>query len=113
MSPNHGSERLWRKAQFDSVGDDITPFFYSSTFAVKADVPPQKHQHKDESKVSSSHIERQPTARPPALHPYTPQLRVLSWNVNGIRAQLAKEEGRKVLTLSNHFHFWKVTALVL
>lgn len=42
------------------------------------------------------YVERQTTTRPRPLHPYTPQLRVLSWNVNGIRAQMEKEEGRKV-----------------
>lgn len=42
------------------------------------------------------YVERNGTARPKALHPYTDQLRVLSWNVNGIRARMDKEEGRKV-----------------
>lgn len=46
----------------------------------------------------AGYVERQATARPRSLHPYTPQLRVLSWNVNGIRAQMEKEEGREVST---------------
>lgn len=49
-------------------------------------------------------MERQATPRRRPLHPYTPQLRVLSWNVNGIRAQMEKEEGRKVQPRESRTH---------
>ncbi|CAM9201962.1 unnamed protein product, partial [Laminaria digitata] len=56
---------------------------------------PRRRKHKPVAPPPHGLVERRATPRPRALHPYTPQLRVVSWNVNGIRAQLDKEEGRK------------------
>ncbi|CAM9091466.1 unnamed protein product [Scytosiphon promiscuus] len=58
---------------------------------------PRRRRYAAETNTAEGYVERQATPRPRPLHPYTPQLRVLSWNVNGIRAQMEKEEGRKAL----------------
>eukprot|EP00752_Nemacystus_decipiens_P009130 g8154.t1 len=58
---------------------------------------PRRRQHRKPVDTPVGHVERQATTRPRPLHPYTPQLRVLSWNVNGIRAQMDKEEGKNAL----------------
>lgn len=41
-------------------------------------------------------IKRQPTERRPPLDASVPQLRILSWNVNGLRALLSKGNGTHV-----------------
>ncbi|CAM9720188.1 unnamed protein product [Ectocarpus sp. 6 AP-2014] len=68
-------------------------------FSQEAPVPkrPRRRNHGKPVDTPEGYVERQTTTRPRPLHPYTPQLRVLSWNVNGIRAQMDKEEGRKAL----------------
>ncbi|CAM9187761.1 unnamed protein product [Ectocarpus sp. 12 AP-2014] len=68
-------------------------------FSQEAPVPkrPRRRNHGKPVDTPEGYVERQTTTRPRPLHPYTPQLRVLSWNVNGIRAQMEKEEGRKAL----------------
>eukprot|EP00903_Cladosiphon_okamuranus_P013530 g12602.t1 len=58
---------------------------------------PRRRKHGKLAETPPGYVERQATTRPRPLHPYTPQLRVLSWNVNGIRAQMEKEEGRNAL----------------